>query len=72
MTTLVTLQDLSAEQIRVRAESLGEPAWLAERRVQAWEFFAQAGPPEWRRTDLSGLDAAGLNPTDEMVVQVVS
>ena len=70
MTTLVTLQDLSAEQIRVRAESLGEPTWLAERRVQAWEFFAQASPPEWRRTDLSGLDAAGLNPTDDIAVQV--
>ncbi len=40
----------------------GEPAWLTERRLAAWDAFQrlplpqQVYPEEWRRTDISGLD----------------
>lgn len=59
MTTL-TLKDLTGDVIAERSRAAGEPAWLTERRLEAWSFFAQAGPPEWRRTDLSGLAAEDL------------
>jgi len=58
--TILTLKDLTAATIAEQARAAGEPEWLVERRVAAWEFFAQAAPPEWRRTDLSGLSAEGL------------
>jgi Fe-S cluster assembly protein SufD len=56
----LTLKDLTADTIVARSREQGEPGWLAERRRNAWELFAQAGPPEWRRTDLSGLKADEL------------
>ena len=47
----------------------GEPAWLRERRLAAWEAFVRLPPPsatdeEWRRTDVSALDldAFGVLP----------
>ncbi|WP_129671266.1 Fe-S cluster assembly protein SufD [Candidatus Chloroploca sp. Khr17] len=51
----ITLKDLTADLIVEQAHAAHEPGWLAERRHEAWTFFAQSGPPEWRRTDLSGL-----------------
>jgi Fe-S cluster assembly protein SufD len=53
--TALTLKDLTADGILASSRELGEPAWLGERRREAWELFAQAVPPIWRRTDLSGL-----------------
>lgn len=61
--TLPTLNALSAEIVAAASRELGEPSWLTERRCEAWTFFAQAGPPEWRRTDLSGLRPEELAPT---------
>jgi Fe-S cluster assembly protein SufD len=58
--TTITLKDLTADSIVATSQQLGEPGWLAERRRDAWELFAQAAPPEWRRTDLSGLKAEEL------------
>lgn len=55
------LKELTADTIAGRARAAGEPAWLIERRETAWSFFAQAAPPVWRRTDLSGLDADALS-----------
>lgn len=45
------------------SEQLGEPDWLAKRRMAAWQFWQQAPLPTpreepWRRTDLRGLPAA--------------
>lgn len=57
MKNFLKLSDLSAEEIAEVARAAGEPAWLIERRVAAWNFFAAAIPPEWRRTDLSALHA---------------
>jgi len=51
----LTLKDLTADSVVATSHQLGEPAWLGERRRDAWELFAKSGPPEWRRSDLSGL-----------------
>lgn len=45
----------------------GEPAWLLDRRLAAWEAFGQMDLPSqkeeaWRRTNLTGLDLAGFVP----------
>ena len=50
---------LSAEAIRERARARGEPSWLAELRAQAFERYASLEPPQWRRTELAGVDLAG-------------
>ncbi len=60
MSTQLMLKELTADMLLAQAQAQGEPGWLAERRREAWLTFAQAAPPEWRRTDLSGLDAAGM------------
>lgn len=54
-TTILTLKDLTAEQVAETSRANNEPEWLIERRVAAWEHFAQTIPPEWRRVDLSGI-----------------
>jgi Fe-S cluster assembly protein SufD len=55
---------ITEDTVRELSRSLGEPAWLAERRVAAWrQFEAMAMPSgieeEWRRTDLSQFDLEG-------------
>ena len=69
--TNLTLRETTAEVIVARAQAAGEPGWLAERRRDAWTFFAQAGPPEWRRTDLCGLLPDELGPTDTTAVELM-
>ncbi|MCX7859299.1 MAG: Fe-S cluster assembly protein SufD [Chloroflexus sp.] len=63
-TTLPTLNEFSAEMVVARSQAANEPAWLTERRREAWAAFAQMNPPEWRRTDLSKLDPATIAPSD--------
>ncbi|MBX0328501.1 Fe-S cluster assembly protein SufD [Oscillochloris sp. ZM17-4] len=62
--TNLTLKDITAEEIVSRSVASGEPAWLTERRREAWDYFAQAIPPEWRRTNLTGLNPEILMPAD--------
>jgi Fe-S cluster assembly protein SufD len=57
--------------VRRISQRLGEPDWLAERRLRAWEAWQSTPLPSlkeeaWRRTDLSGLpsDRFGLGPAD--------
>ena len=57
MKYLPTLSELTDEQIVVAARAAGEPAWLVERRAEAWRLFAATEPPFWRRTDLSKFEA---------------
>ncbi|MFN2490983.1 MAG: Fe-S cluster assembly protein SufD [Actinomycetota bacterium] len=43
------------------SEQLGEPGWLAERRLQAWDVFEKLDPPdpkgeEWRYVDVRNFD----------------
>ena len=58
-TTLTAIADLSAAR--------GEPAWLRERRTEAWRAYQSTPAPswsdeEWRRTDTSWVDWAGAVP----------
>ncbi len=69
--TTVTLKDLTGEIVAERSQQAGEPGWLTERRLDAWNLFAQAGPPEWRRTDLSGLAAEGLILADATGAELI-
>jgi Fe-S cluster assembly protein SufD len=63
--TAAGIADVTAEQIARRAE--GEPTWLRERRLRAWEVYQATPMPttrgeEWRYTDpaLLRLDAMRL------------
>ena len=45
----------------------GEPSWMRERRLAAWEAFERLPLPtvhdeEWRRTNISSLDLNALVP----------
>ncbi len=57
------LVNLTSTHIADVARSAGEPAWLIDRRVEAWDFFTQAIPPEWRRTDLTRLHPEAIVPS---------
>lgn len=52
----------SDADVRAASDRLGEPDWLAQRRLSAWETWEQLPLPTtrdepWRRTDLRGLPA---------------
>ncbi|MBI3997903.1 MAG: Fe-S cluster assembly protein SufD [Armatimonadetes bacterium] len=57
---------LSREAAEATSAALGEPLWVRQQRLAAWEAFerlpfpAQLRPEEWRRTDISGLDLGAL------------
>ncbi|MBP1466090.1 Fe-S cluster assembly protein SufD [Candidatus Chloroploca sp. M-50] len=67
----ITLKDLTADLIVEQAHAEQEPGWLAERRHEAWTFFAQSGPPEWRRTDLSGLAPDALTLSGSVGTELI-
>jgi Fe-S cluster assembly protein SufD len=52
------LRELTRESVLSLSEALKDPAWLRERRLQAWEAYAQMPVPDtkseaWRYTDVS-------------------
>lgn len=51
---------LSVTSLRERAKARGEPDWLVEARVEAYERYEKLEAPLWRRTDLRGLDVEAL------------
>lgn len=53
--TTLTLATLTSDALAETARSAGEPEWLIERRVAAWNDFATMPPPAWRRTNLAAL-----------------
>ena len=60
---------LSRALVEEMSGAAGEPAWLRDRRLAAWEAFVRlplpsANDEEWRRTDISALDldAFGVLP----------
>lgn len=57
---------VSPTLVREKAKARGEPAWLVEARVQAFEAYLQAEAPRWRRTDLRDvpLEALSLRASD--------
>lgn len=60
MKYLPNLSDLTDAEIAEAAQAAGEPAWLVERRVEAWRHFAESAPPFWKRTDLAKFDSAAV------------
>ena len=75
MTTLTnapTLAELSEAIISEQARAAGEPAWMVERRIAAWQGYAAAEPPFWRRTDLTKLDlTAPIAPSSAQNTQII-
>jgi Fe-S cluster assembly protein SufD len=54
------------DDVRARSAALGEPAWLLERRLMAWEAFERLPFPSttdeaWRRTDLRPMPRNSLS-----------
>ncbi len=60
MKYLPILSDLTDAEIAEAAQAAGEPAWLVERRVDAWRHLAESVPPFWKRTDLSKFESADI------------
>ncbi|NJN66996.1 MAG: Fe-S cluster assembly protein SufD [Chloroflexaceae bacterium] len=56
------LQALTSAHLEAAARANGEPEWLVQRRKDAWECFSHAAPPEWRRTNLKGLEPETIEP----------
>jgi Fe-S cluster assembly protein SufD len=57
----------SREAVEALSRSRNEPAWVLERRLQAWETYENLPMPartdeEWRRTDLRRLKLERFNP----------
>ena len=57
-----------------RSAAAGEPEWLREHRLAAWEEFVRLPVPpdagdEWRRTDLRPLDFDALRPAEAPAVK---
>ncbi|MCJ7514167.1 MAG: Fe-S cluster assembly protein SufD [Anaerolineales bacterium] len=66
---------LTEADIRRRAAASGEPGWVLEARLRAWQRYLSLPMPEprdeaWRRTDLSGLPADHVQwlPVDDLPV----
>ncbi len=64
---MVSERSMTAAPAQIRTiHAAGEPAWLTDRRLAAWEAFQRLPLPsaiyqeEWRRTDISGLDLDAL------------
>jgi len=60
-------QGITREAVGALTLGRGEPDWLRERRLDAWETFESVPWPdgsqdEWRRVDLSGLNLGALRP----------
>jgi Fe-S cluster assembly protein SufD len=60
---------LDRELVVRRSAAAGEPDWVREQRLAAWDEFVRLPLPpdatdEWRRTDLKSLDLASLRPVD--------
>ncbi len=54
-------QHLSREAVTALADATGEPGWLADRRMQAFDMFEKLDDPdpkgeEWRYVDVRGFD----------------
>jgi len=57
----------SRESVHALSERLGEPAWMREFRLAAWETFERLpwpapADPEWRRTDPTMFRLEGIRP----------
>jgi Fe-S cluster assembly protein SufD len=60
-------QKLNREAVIALSESVGEPGWLADRRLEAFDVFEKLELPdpkseEWRYTDVRGFDFEPFSP----------
>ena len=70
MTAPVARRGFSEEAIHALNERRGEPAWMQERRLDAWKIYENLPMPtrldeEWRRTDLRALKLDDIAPEAE-------
>lgn len=54
----------SREGLLSWAKQRGEPDWLVQQRLSAWEAFEQLPWPRWERTDLPSLEDHRLQPVE--------
>ncbi|CAN5220773.1 Fe-S cluster assembly protein SufD [soil metagenome] len=68
---------LTRDAVERLADRLGEPGWLAERRLEAFDLFSKMDPPdprgeEWRYTDVRRFDFDRFGaPTPSMAPPVL-
>ena len=60
---------IAREGVDHLASKNGEPEWLKQLRVSAWESYLQCPMPtakdeDWRRTEIESLDLSLLNTID--------
>jgi Fe-S cluster assembly protein SufD len=70
MTAPVARRGFSEEAIHALSERQSEPAWLRERRLDAWKIYESLPMPtlqdeEWRRTNLRALKLNEIAPFTE-------
>ncbi|HEY9679534.1 MAG TPA: Fe-S cluster assembly protein SufD [Drouetiella sp.] len=64
-----SVNTIARERVDNLASQNGEPSWLKELRVSAWEAYLQTPMPtnrdeDWRKTDVESLDLSSLNAID--------
>ncbi|MBE3557364.1 MAG: Fe-S cluster assembly protein SufD [Firmicutes bacterium] len=57
----------SRESLLLWAKQRGEPDWLVQQRLSAWNALEQLSWPRWERTDLPPLDDQRLQPAESDV-----
>ncbi len=64
-----SVNTIARERVDNLASQNGEPSWLKELRVSAWEAYLQTPMPigrdeDWRKTDIDNLNLSTLNAID--------
>lgn len=63
------LSEMSRAQVEALSRRLGEPDWMREFRLAAWDLYEKLELPKrtdenWRRTDLTGIDLESVSADD--------
>src|SRR5215217_2257765 len=77
MTEPKTYTGFSREAVEALSQQKGEPGWVLDARLAAWETYERLPAPkrtdeEWRRTDLRGLKLDRLTPFTKVGEQATS
>lgn len=64
-TATTSLGSMSVEMLLAQSQAVGEPEWLKQWRVAAWEHYLATDLPRWSRTDLSKLQLDSLLPAGD-------
>jgi len=49
-------QGLGREALETLSRQLNEPAWVSDRRLEAWRLFRETPWPDWKRTDIDEIE----------------